>query len=368
LGHEVTVLTRSEYREHVREEGPKHNIDFRFIDLPQAPLGTISTQLGNAQRYLRWQNAALEHARAESARYDVIHHVSWSGLHLGSQLWRLPTPLVYGPIGGGQTAPASYWRYFGSDLPMETLRTLATGPSLQLNRICRNTIRNARVILVGNLATATAVARLGARDIRSMLSDGMSQSWCGAAHSQPAGTPIVLFMGRLISRKSPTLAVEAFAELRKRMPARMLIAGDGPLRDKVRATINRLGVSGDVEMLGHVPHEEIRQLYDSSSVLLFTSLRESFGAPFLEAFGRGIPAVTLDLHGIGDAEVGAAAVKVPLAAHPHELPGHLGQALAEVLTDNEWESRSAAGIKFASNCLWSVKAAEATKIYEEIAS
>jgi glycosyltransferase involved in cell wall biosynthesis len=364
----VTVLTQSAFREHVREEGAKRNIDFRFIDLPRAPINTVSKQLGNAQRYLRWQDEAFKCAQAESGNYDVVHHVSWSGLHLGSQLWRLPAPLVYGPCGGGQTAPASYWRYFGSDLPIETLRTLATGPSLRLNHRCRDTVRNARVMLIGNSATASAAARLGARDIRVMLSDGVSRSWMGAMHSQPTGTPIVLFMGRLISRKSPTLAVEAFAELRKRMPARMIIAGDGPLRDKVRATIARHGLGNEVEMLGQVPHEEIRSLYDAASVLLFTSLRESFGAPFLEAFGRGLPAVTLDLHGIGDADVGEAAVKVPLPARPHDLPGHLGQALAQVLTDNQWESRSAAAIKFASDCLWSVKAAEATKIYEEIAS
>ena len=100
------------------------------------------------------------------------------------------------------------------------------------------------------------------------------------------------------------------------MPARLIIAGDGPLRAQVRATIERLGLTEDVEMLGKLPWEEVRSLYDSASVLLFTSLRESFGAPFLEALGRGLPAVALDLAGIADADVGSAAVKVALPARP----------------------------------------------------
>ena len=65
-----------------------------------------------------------------------------------------------------------------------------------------------------------------------------------------------------------------------------------------------------------VPWDDIRRLYDSASVLLFTSLRESFGAPFLEALGKGLPAVALDLHGIGDADVGPAALKVALPPRP----------------------------------------------------
>ena len=88
------------------------------------------------------------------------------------------------------------------------------------------------------------------------------------------------------------------------MPARLIIAGDGPLRAQVRAKIERLGLTEDVQMLGKVPLEDIRSLYDSASVLLFTSLRESFGAPFIEALGRGLPAVALDLAGIADADVG----------------------------------------------------------------
>ena len=154
-----------------------------------------------------------------------------------------------------------------------------------------------------------------------MLADGLVPSWIGAVHAQPAGTPVVLFIGRLIPRKAPTLAVEAFAELRRKIPARLVIAGDGPLRGKVLETIERLGVTDDVQLLGAVPFGDVKSVYDSASVLLFTSLRESFGAPFLEALGRGLPAVALDYSGIGDADVGRAAVKVALPAEPTGAAG-----------------------------------------------
>jgi glycosyltransferase involved in cell wall biosynthesis len=366
MGHDVTVLTCTDARADILSENPA-NIDFRFLDFPSSSLGRLSGGLGLYESYLRWQDAALDHVQADGRKYDVAHHVTWGGLHLGSQLWKLPIPLVYGPVGGGQTAPANYWRYFGREWPAELARTAATGRMLQLNRRCRQTIRNSALTLVNNSATAAACARLGADDVRYMLADGLAPSWIGAAHAQPAGTPVVLFIGRLIPRKAPTLAVEAFAELRRKIPARLVIAGDGPLRGKVLETIERLGVTDDVQLLGKIPHADVKSVYDSASVLLFPSLRESFGAPFIEALGRGLPAVALNYSGIGDADVGRAAVKVAIPPKPEDLPGQLASAMQTVLSDGEWQSRSAAGIKWASDWTWPVKAAAGVEIYKEVA-
>ena len=162
-----------------------------------------------------------------------------------------------------------------------------------------------------------------------MLADGLASENLAEPRTQPPGLPVVFWVGRMIPRKSPVLAVEAFAHLRRAMPARLVMAGDGPLRGQVRAAIDRLGLAADVDLLGHVSLAEIKQLYDSASVLLFTSLRESFGAPFLEALGRGLPTVALDLHGIADADVGDAAVKVPLPPDPRDLAGHIGAGAAD---------------------------------------
>jgi glycosyltransferase involved in cell wall biosynthesis len=366
LGHEVTVLTWSEHREELLARCPP-GVSFRFIDIPKSPVPRSAELLWTYDAYGRWQDAAAREVEAEARDYDVAHHVTYGGLHLGSMLWRLRIPLLYGPVGGGQTAPTSYWRYFGREWPAEILRTASAGPLLKLNRRCQQTIRNSAVTLVNNSATAAACRRLGATDTRYMLADGLSCEWVANARPQPAGTPVVLWVGTLLPRKAPTLAVQAFAELRRAMPARLIIAGDGQLRAQVRATIERLGLTEDVQMLGKLPREDIRSLYDSASVLLFTSLRESFGAPFIEALGRGLPAVALNLAGIADADVGAAAVKVALPPRPDDLPRRLASALQTILCDHEWESRSAAAVKWAAEWTWPVKAATATQIYQEIA-
>jgi glycosyltransferase involved in cell wall biosynthesis len=365
LGHEVTVLTSSIHQEAILATGSQ-GIDFRFIELPMSQRLRFSRRLWTYDIYQRWQDEALRHVEVQPQQYDVAHHVTWGSLHLGSTLWRLPVPLVYGPIGGGQTAPANYWRYFGREWPAETFRTVTTGPLLMLNSRTRKTIQNSAVTLVCNSATAAVSHRLGAGDVRFMLADGLPRDWLTDARPRPTGTPVVLWVGRLLARKAPTLAVQAFAELRRAMPARLIVAGDGPLRGQVRTTVERLGLDEDVQLLGSVTLDDVRRLYDSASVLLFTSLRESFGAPFLEALGRGLPTVALDLHGIADVDVGPAALKVALPVRPRDLPCRLAAAIQTILCDHEWELRSAAAVNWAADWVWPAKAAAATQIYQEI--
>jgi glycosyltransferase involved in cell wall biosynthesis len=367
LGHEVTLVTPLEYRDQALAMG-RDDIEFHFVDYPRRPV-RLPSGAALYDMYRSWQDAIYEHEKERQTKYDVIQHGPWGSLHLGSRLWRLPAPLVYGPIGGGQTAPGDYRRYFGRQWPLELARNATVGPLLKLNSRTRETLRNAAVVLATNSDTEAAARRVGATDVRYFLAEGLPAGWLAdQPRQQPTGVPTVLWIGRMLARKAPVLAVEAFAELRRTLPARLVMAGDGPLLEEVRATVERLGLTDDVELMGRVPWTTINELCESASVLLFSSLRDSSGAQFLEAMGKGLPAVALDLHGIGDVKVGIAAEKVPLTRRPAELPPRIADALRTVLTGDNWEARSAAGLEWAAQHIWPAKAAAATAIYEDVTS
>jgi glycosyltransferase involved in cell wall biosynthesis len=362
-GHDVTVLTQPS--DIVRAAAPP-DIKFLHVDASEPEEHRFSSVLVTTRYYLRWQDAALRYVEMQRQQYDVVHHVTWGSLRLGSKLWRLPVPLVYGPIGGGQTAPSNYWRYFGRAWPVEMVRKASAGSLLKLDSRSRETMRNSAVTLVTNSATAAACQRLGAADVRYMLADGLRSDWLGSARPRPTGTPVVLWVGSLLPHKAPALALQAFAELRRAMPARLIVAGDGPLSGQVRMMVEHLGLTDDVQLLGRVPWEDMNSLYDSASVFFFTSLRDSSSSQFLEALGRGLPTVALDHHGVGDVDVGPAALKVALPQRPQDLPGRLASALQTILSDDEWELRSAAGVNWAGGHTWPKKAAAATEIYREL--
>ena len=71
------------------------------------------------------------------------------------------------------------------------------------------------------------------------------------------------------------------------MPIRCLIAGDGPERTRLQQLIDELGLQQTVELLGHVPQEELGRYYDEADLVTLTSHSEGIPLTLMEAMARG---------------------------------------------------------------------------------
>jgi phosphatidyl-myo-inositol alpha-mannosyltransferase len=102
-----------------------------------------------------------------------------------------------------------------------------------------------------------------------------------------------VFLGRLVKRKGCSQLIDAFADLKKRLPAaELVIAGDGPLRSKLQAKVKRLGLSEAVSFLGFIDEKDKPKFLASASVACFPSLYgESFGIVLVEAMAAGADVV-----------------------------------------------------------------------------
>ncbi len=115
----------------------------------------------------------------------------------------------------------------------------------------------------------------------------------------PAGSPVVLYAGRLVPLKNIPLLAEVFAGIRKQVPeARFLVAGDGPLRGELISRAARYGLScaaapspADVVLAGEIPHEAMPGIYAAADLLLLASVNESFSLAALEAMACALPVV-----------------------------------------------------------------------------
>jgi glycosyltransferase involved in cell wall biosynthesis len=105
----------------------------------------------------------------------------------------------------------------------------------------------------------------------------------------PADRPIVLMVSALEPGKRVLEAIEAMTEV----PGAMLVvAGDGPLRDKVDQLAARL-IPGRFKR-ATFRHEQMPDLYRSADLFLHTKIRESFGNVYIEALSCGTPIVAHD--------------------------------------------------------------------------
>jgi len=110
---------------------------------------------------------------------------------------------------------------------------------------------------------------------------------------------LLLAVGRLVPVKGHTALVAAFAQLAPGQPdLRLVIAGDGPLKDELETLIDQFGLSGRVVLAG--AWEGVGDLYAAAELLVFPSQWEGLGLVPLEALACGCPVASSRLPAVAE--------------------------------------------------------------------
>lgn len=107
--------------------------------------------------------------------------------------------------------------------------------------------------------------------------------------------PIVLGVGRLVHQKDFATLLRAFAIVRSKQPARLVLLGEGPKRKELESLAIKLGISDDLEMPGAV--DDVVEWMRRADVLVSSSLWEGLQATLIEAMALGCPVVGTDCPG-----------------------------------------------------------------------
>jgi len=159
----------------------------------------------------------------------------------------------------------------------------------------------------------------------------------------PGQSPVFVAAGRLTLQKDYPTLLRAFAELRQRRGARLLILGVGELHDELVARAEGLGIGAEVEFAGF--QENPFAHMSRAAALVLSSAWEGFGNVLVEAMACGTQVVATDcpsgpaeildggrfgrLVPVGDAPALAAAME---AALDHPLPTEVLRERAQVFS------------------------------------
>jgi glycosyltransferase involved in cell wall biosynthesis len=110
-----------------------------------------------------------------------------------------------------------------------------------------------------------------------------------------------LYVGQLIARKRPDIAVAAFARMAEQADDELVIVGEGPLDAALRGQVLRLGLSGRVDFLGHVDEDRLIKVLASCQTLVLPSQREVWGLVVNEALAAGLHVVVSETAGVARA-------------------------------------------------------------------
>lgn len=131
---------------------------------------------------------------------------------------------------------------------------------------------------------------------------GKNEAW-RAAHGIAGETCVFLFVGgmdRAHAFKGVSVLLHAWARLPSKVPARLLLVGDGDMRETYTALANVLKIQDRVTFLGSVPFEALPDVYRAADVHVLPSVSsaEAYGLVTCEAGASGIPSIVSDLPGV----------------------------------------------------------------------
>jgi L-malate glycosyltransferase len=145
---------------------------------------------------------------------------------------------------------------------------------------------------------------------------------------------------------------------------RLMIAGDGSLRDSLRCLARELNIDAQTTFLGFVPHERVPEILSRVSVFVAPSVSESFGVAVLEASASGLPVVVSRTGGLAE----VVRDRITGILIPPRDPTAIADALEELLKDEQLRSRLGTnGRKFVlENYEWTENASRVERIYESL--
>jgi L-malate glycosyltransferase len=112
----------------------------------------------------------------------------------------------------------------------------------------------------------------------------------------PNGEPILMHLSNFRPVKRVTDAVEILALVRQKMPAKLVLIGDGPDRGAAEYSVRRKKLQKDVLFLGK--QDRVQEKLGLADLFLLPSDLESFGLAALEAMACEVPVVATNVGGL----------------------------------------------------------------------
>jgi glycosyltransferase involved in cell wall biosynthesis len=213
-----------------------------------------------------------------------------------------------------------------------------------------------RAVMLGADAARVEVVPYGV-DVARFRPDRAARSRLRGRLGIAEDTLLVVAAGRLVRKKGFEYLIDAMARVTESVNAVAAVAGDGDLRDELRARVEAAGISQRVRFLGNQPQDEIAGWLAAADIAVVPSVKDDSGNVdglpnlVLEALASGSPLVTTAAGGIGSVvQPGVTAEVVPerdaaalaaaierLAADPARR-ARLGAAARQLATERfGWE-------------------------------
>lgn len=344
--HNLWVITDERNRSDIENfllKTPLEHIHWLYYNPPAWLSKSIEKLISNQQlayelHYYYWQIGVYFIAMRlyKEIKFHFIHHITFCCYWRPSFLPLLPVPFIWGPVGGGESAPKSFYKTFSPQgKKYEFLRDKARW-IMEKDPFVKLCGRKSVISFASTEETSICLSRVGAKNIKIYTQAGLSKDDINLLDTlkfPTAKCPPIISIGRLLHWKGFHLSLMAFSKFHNEFPEYdYWIIGDGPERTNLEILSHELKISDKVYFLGSIPRNKVLQKLEESSILIHPSFHDSAGLVCLEAMAAGRPLICLDLGGPGTFVTEKTGIKVP-ALHPEQVIKELTEAMVKLAKD-----------------------------------
>ena len=121
-------------------------------------------------------------------------------------------------------------------------------------------------------------------------------NYCERKMYAPYGEKLLIHISNFRKVKRVEDVLRVFNKVRKEIPAKLILIGDGPERSKIERLCRELDTCGDIRSLGKVVSPE--KILPIADLFLLPSETESFGLAALEAMASRVPVISTNTGGL----------------------------------------------------------------------
>ncbi len=147
--------------------------------------------------------------------------------------------------------------------------------------------------------------RLVAEGKLHLVYDGIDPREFDPVDRPPGQPPVIMSVGQLVEKKGFAYLLQAASIVQSRdAEFRLVIVGDGPMREDLVRRAAGLQLRERVEFVGELTPQQVRRLYQAADVFALPSVvaadgdRDGLPTVLLEALAMGIPTVASDISAI----------------------------------------------------------------------
>lgn len=117
----------------------------------------------------------------------------------------------------------------------------------------------------------------------------------------PCGEKLLVHTSNFREVKRVDDVVKVFHNVRKQIPAKLLLVGDGPERQRIEHLCRELGNYNDIRFLGKL--EAVEEVLSIADLFILPSEKESFGLAALEAMACEVPVISTNTGGLPELNI-----------------------------------------------------------------